>query len=141
MTRQEFEQLRNLPGKLIQENIEFMQVKEMTPNLVFYNVPVLNDQNWDIRVNGTYKPGIPSITFNFALYGSGPICRLCINGTIHGNAGRTHKHELRTEDDPRYNLPTALPKPEMETLTARQAWNWLCENANIIHEGEFIDPA
>ncbi len=140
MTRQDFEKLRDLPNKEITSDIAFEKKKETTPNLVFDQVPLDNSLGVDIVLNGTYKPAIPSVTFNFVLRGVGPICRLCVNGTFHKNIGRTHKHELVRDDDPRLNLPIAIAQPDLDGKSMKEIWATLCRQANIIHTGKFIDP-
>ncbi len=140
MTPAEFQQLRDLPGKVVAADIEFKSGKDSRPNQTFEGISVLNALNWEVLLNGTYKPDVPAITFNFSIRGIGPVCRVDVNGTIHGNAGRTHKHDLRREDDPRRNLPSALARPDLVGLTPRQVWEDLCQRAQIQHTGVFIDP-
>lgn len=133
--------LRNLPGKQITSDIVFELKQPTSPNLVFEEVKVDNALNYDVVLNGTYKPGIPSITFNFVLRGTGPICRVCVNGTIHPPVGRTHKHDLRKDSDPRNNLPAALARPDLENLpTVKEVWDILLQQANIKHTGTFHEP-
>ena len=140
MNRQEFLHLRDLPGKRITANIEWASPRDGKPNLIFEQVPLENSAGFDVVLNGTYKPDIPAITFNFVLLGIGPICRVDVNGTIHRDAGRTHKHDLRHEADPRRNLPTAIARADLEGKTAWEVWLDLCEKANIEHTGSFNDP-
>jgi hypothetical protein len=140
MNRNEFEQLRNLPGKRITGDIVFTAPRDGKPNLVFDQVVVANDLQWDVLLNGTYKPGIPAVSFNFVIRGLGPVCRIEVNGPIHGDAGRTHKHDLRSADDPRLNLPNAVARTDLEGRSAREVWEMLYQQANIIHEGTFHDP-
>jgi hypothetical protein len=141
MNRAEFEALRNLPGKLITSDIQFELKQPTSPNLVFEDVKVENSLNYDVVLNGTYKPSIPAITLNFVLRGAGPICRVCVNGTIHPPAGRTHKHDLRKDSDPRNNLPTAVARPDLDNLpTVKEVWDILLQQANIIHTGTFTEP-
>src|SRR5689334_15781367 len=92
VNRLEFETLRDLPDKRITEDIRFVLARDTQPNLTFGGVKLENSAGWDVRINGTYKPDIPSLTFNFVISDAGgPICRLDINGPIHKAAGRTHK--------------------------------------------------
>ena len=140
MNRNEFEQLRNLPGKRITVDIAFTATRDGKPNLVFDQVAVANDLGWDVLLNGTYKPDIPAISFNIVIRGLGPVCRVEVNGPIHGDAGRTHKHDLRNDEDPRLNLPDVVARPHLEGRSAREVWETLCRQANIIHEGTFHDP-
>jgi hypothetical protein len=141
MNRQDFEQLRDLPGKVISDDIEFASQQSSSPNLVFDGIAVKNSLNLDVVLNGTFKPEIPSVTFNFVVRGVGPICRLCVNSKIHKNAGRTHKHDLQHEDDPRQNLPNATARPELKDMTPSQVWGVLMSQASIKHEGSFKDPS
>ncbi|MEK7730121.1 MAG: hypothetical protein AAB354_17065 [candidate division KSB1 bacterium] len=141
MTRQDFEKLRDLPNKKIASDISFEKKKETAPNFIFEQVPLENSLGMDVILNGTYKPAIPAVTFNFVLRGVGPICRLCVNGTMHKNAGRSHKHELLQDDDPRLNLPTAIARPDLEGKSVKEIWETLCQQAGIMHTGKFIAPA
>jgi hypothetical protein len=143
MNRAEFTHLRELPGKRIDGDIEFRQVRGAAPNLVFDQVPIHNTLGWDVILNGTYKPHIPSVTFNFYLRGAGPICRLCVNGVVHRDVGRTHKHELIKDEDSRLNLPTAFRRAgdfDMHRQTVDSIWRQLCTEASIVHSGAIIYP-
>lgn len=140
VTQVEFEELRNLPDKEIERDIEFLPKPETAPNLVFEQIQVKNSLNWDVVLNGTYKPDIPSVTFNFVLKGVGPICRVCVNGSLHGAAGRTHKHELTTDQDPKLNLPNAIARPDLVAKTPEEIWKILCRQARIRHTGSFRNP-
>ncbi len=121
-------------------DIEFKSGKDTRPNWTFEGVAVSNALEWDVALNGTYKPDVPAVTFNFSIRGIGPICRVDVNGPIHGAAGRTHKHDLRREEDPRRNLPSADARPDLAGKTPRQIWEDLCQRAQIQHTGRFIDP-
>jgi hypothetical protein len=140
VNRQEFEHLRDLPGKRVTANIVWTTPRDAKPNRVFELVALENELGCDVVVNGTYKPDIPAVTYNFVLRGVGPICRVDVNGTIHGNAGRTHKHDLRQEADPQKNLPVAVDRKDLDGKTPRQVWEDLCTRANIQHTGNFQDP-
>jgi hypothetical protein len=141
MTRSEFEQLRDLPGKRITADIVFQRSRVTSPNLTFENVVVENSLNWEVLLNGTFKPDLPSVTYNFYIKSvGGAICRVCVNGMSHLNAGRTHKHDLQHESDPRNNLPVAVSRPDLVGKTAREVWAMLMQQANIQHTGGFIDP-
>lgn len=80
MNRIEFEQLRDLPGKVVKEAIEFKAVTHVSPNLIFEKVPVENDLGWEVLLNGTYKPHLPGVTYNFG--NSLAVCRdfICLVG-------------------------------------------------------------
>ena len=65
---------------------------------------------------------------------------MCVNGTIHPNAGRTHKHDLRKDSDPRNNLPTAIERPDLAGKSIKEVWDILLQQANITHTGTFNEP-
>ena len=140
MNRSEFEALRNLPNKQINADIRFELKQATSPNLTFEEVLVQNALQYEVVLNGTFKPDLPSVTFNFVLRGGSPICRVCVNGTMHSGAGRTHKHDLRREGDPRNNLPAAFARPELSELSVREVWETLLRQANIVHKGNFYSP-
>jgi hypothetical protein len=140
MNRQEFEQLRDLPGKRITADIEFIANKSASPNLTFDSIRVENELGLDVFVNGTYKPGIPAFTFNFRVGQLGPICRVSVNNMHHKGIGRTHKNDLQDEADPRLNLPTAIARPDLEGKSVEEVWRILCRQALIEHSGKFIVP-
>jgi hypothetical protein len=138
MNQLEFQALRDLRGKRITGDILFLRTIGSGPNLVFDNVRIENTENFEVVLNGTLKPNIPSLTFNFVLRGVGPICRLDVNGTIHDPVGRTHKHKLINESDPRKNLPTAFKRSDIDSTNfdVKKVWSQLCAQANIQHDGE-----
>jgi hypothetical protein len=141
MTRQEFQQLRDLPGKEITGDIQFAQSNHTRPTLTFENVHVDNALGIEVLVNGAYLPDTGKTSFNFHIKSAfGPVCRVCVNGPIHPGAGRTHKHDLRKDSDPRQNLPTAIERTDLENKTPRQIWDTILEQANITHTGRFQDP-
>jgi hypothetical protein len=135
MDRQEFETLRDLPDKTIEGDIKFESNASSGPNLVFGDVSVRNTMGLEVVLNGTYKPYIPSVTFNFSVRGVGPICRICVNGAKHGDAGRTHKHDLRKDSCPRRNLPNAIARPDLENFTPDKVWETILAVTNITHNG------
>lgn len=140
MDRREFEELRDLPGKTVDCDIQFGAPTEAAPLLLFDNIPVTNSLGIDLRLHGKYNPLIRSIVFNFRIPQVGPICRLEVNGTMHGGS-RTHKHSLHVEEDPRQNLPTKVkPRPDLERKTLREVWETLCREAKIVHNGRLVEP-
>ncbi len=140
MNRRDFEALRALPGKYILDDIVFKAERGMGPSLVFRNIRVFNAMNLGVFLNGTFKPRLNAITYNFVLSGTGPICRIDVNSTIHGEAGRTHKHELESETDPLYNLPNAIIIRDLGEPTPLAVWKRVCTGANIEHRGRFVEP-
>lgn len=143
MDRAQFETLRDLPDKVIYEEIVFAANKNAAPTVLFGPVPVYNSLNIEVMLHAHFNPNIPSLTFNFSVKDAGgPICRVDVNGNIHGNAGRTHKHELMTPDCPRLNLPTANARGDFDltTMTPHEVWNIVCAEANITHRAGFQNP-
>ncbi|OQX26524.1 MAG: hypothetical protein BWK80_09940 [Desulfobacteraceae bacterium IS3] len=138
MNRLIFEQLRELPDKEITDDIIFK--KENMNTLSFDNVKVLNSMGIDLLLNGKYKPDIPSIRFNFYVRGIGPVCRVEVNSSVHGESGRTHKHTLHKENCPRRNLPYTEPRADLENRNAEEVWRIVCKQANINHSGNFVKP-
>ena len=140
MNRTEFDQLRDLPGKTIPGDIRYLPRADASPALTFEGVPVENELDWPVLLNGRYVPATGHFTFNFVVKQVGPICRVCVNGPEHPGAGRTHKHHLRVDVDPRRNLPTAVARTDLATMTPSQVWADLCQAARIDHAGAFMDP-
>ena len=142
MNRNEFEALRSLEGKIITEDITFIKQKPTDFLYTFSGILVSNDMGLTIYLNGHYDPRIPKYGFNFTLHGTGPICRLDVNGTVHGKAGRTHKHELLRETDPMpgSNLPHAIRRDDFGGVSVEEAWRQLCLEAKIQHSGAFNVP-
>lgn len=142
MDRAQFEALRELPEKFLYEEIVFSGNKNTTPSLYCGPYDIHNSLDMELKLHGHYNPNIPSLTFNFSVKDTGPICRIDVNGTIHDAAGRTHRHELTTEDCPRLNLPDAYQCPEfnLDNMTPEEIWRTICEGANIVHVGAFTNP-
>jgi len=138
MDRQTFEKLRDLPDKEILDDISFK--KENAGTLSFDNVRVYNSMGIDLLLNGKYKPDIPSVRFNFCVRGTGPVCRVEVNSSIHGESGRTHKHSLQKESCPRRNLPYAESRDDLKDKDTGQIWEILCRQSKINHKGIFIKP-
>jgi len=139
--RYDFTQLLKAQGKEITADIEFVEDRRLPKEvLVFDNVSVRNYQDHDIVVNGRYDRRTKATVFNFVLRGEGPICRVEVNGLAHSEAGRTHKHELKNEGDPRKHLPYAAARPDLEGKSPLEIWQDLCKRARIEHSGSFVDP-
>lgn len=141
MDRFEFEQLRDLPDKEILKDVNFVSKKSARPVYVLEPLPVGNSLGLDLLLGGTYNPVIARISFNFIIRGVGPICRFCINGRLHPGAGRTHKHDLTQESDPRHNLPTSVvERPDLAGISLQDAWRRICAQAKIRHAGKLSGP-
>jgi hypothetical protein len=141
MDRVEFEELRDLPDKTITADIEFLPNKSVSTTLSF-EVPVSNTTGYDLILNCSFVPDIPKLKLNFSIKGIGPICRIEVNGQVHRDAGRTHKHDLHNESCPRQNLPNAVARPDLDLSLSspKDIWDLLCVEANITHIGDFKEP-
>ncbi len=137
MNRNDFQALRHLDDKQVVDDIEF---RGSGPNLSFGNILVHNSMGHVILLNGAYSPRTKKVTYNFVLKDVGPICRVDVNGPVHRDKGRTHKHELTDEEDPQKNLPEADARPDLEGKTPRQIWEVICREAKIGHKGRFREP-
>ncbi len=142
MNRSEFIELRDLPDKIIHSDLEFTPSKFSSVSLVCEQIEVTNSLGYDLVLNGTFVPTIPSIKFNFAIKGIGAICRIEVNGKIHREAGRTHKHDLKNENCPRKNLPFAEARSDLDLSkqTPADIWQKICEESGIVHTGTFRSP-
>ncbi len=142
MERSEFEELHRLSGKIIEADIEFRPKRRLDPNiLVLDEATVENAFDLAVCLTGSYDRRTGHLTLNFVLQGTGPICRVEVNGPIHPGAGRTHKHELQQPSDPRNNLPFAAERPDLAGKAPREVWELLCRQARIDHQGQFHDPS
>ena len=141
MNRSEFEALRDLQGKVIRGDIKFSKKQALAPLLVAEDVVIENTAGVELRMAIHTNPQTGGKTVNVHIPGTGPICRLDVDGTAHGAAGRTHKHSLQTERCPDRNLPDAVvARPEFAGLQPREVFARFCEIAGIVHEGTFHDP-
>lgn len=140
VNRVEFEQLRDLPDKRIEGNVTFSQPKGSKPVHIISPVAVQNSLGFDLVLQGSYNAEIKRLTIQFLVRGTGPICRFCINGRLHKELGRTHKHDLHEEDDPGRNLPTAVTRSELSGKPLESVWKTICAQAKILHIGSFDLP-
>lgn len=140
MNRAEFEQLRDLPDKRIEGNVTFSLKKNARPIHTLDQIAVQNSLGIDLVLQGSYNPEINKLSIQFFVRGVGPICRLCVNGREHQGHGRTHKHDLRHEDDPGRNIPRVVGRPDLAGKSPHEAWSTLCEQAHITHSGYFSVP-
>lgn len=141
MNRGEFEVLRDMQGKIIENDIRLTAGRRTAPLLTADDIEIANSAGRELKLNITFHPQLDSVTFNVTESGNGPICRLDIRGTAHKDQGRTHKHSLQDESSPRQNLGKGVAaRPDLETLSILEAWQKFCEMAKIEHRGEFIVP-
>ena len=139
--RMTFEAIRDIPGKVIADDIRFSRRQALAPALVAEGIAIGNDSGISLVLNITYNPRIGSKTFNVHVPGVGPICRLDVDGPAHRPAGRSHKHSLQTERCPGRNLPDrVVDGPDLAGSTVAAVFSEFCRMANIEHSGEFGSP-
>ena len=139
MNRDEFEALRDIPGKEIRENIRFAKKLVTAPALVA-EVSISNALGADLRLNITFNPEVGSKTFNVHAPKVGPICRLDVDGAPHRPAGRSHQHALQTPACPDENLPRVDDRPDLSGKSLRALFDVFCKLGNIQHIGSFESP-
>jgi len=139
MNREDFEELRDLPGKLITDDIRFTAKRAASP-LLIAEVAIKNDRNMDARLSITYNPEIGATTFNVSTP-IGPICRLDVGGHNHRESGRSHKHSLQTDRCPDRNLPdNVLDFSHVSHLAFRDLFDYFLNMAKIQHTGTLTPP-
>lgn len=142
MTKDDFDQLRNLPNKIIQNDLEFVQ--SANPSVFRCEQKIDNNLGYEVILTGTYNELLPSVIFNFRVVGIGAICRYCVNGKLHKDAvtkklSRTHKHSLKTENCPNNNIPNARERLDLDIKTFSDIegiWSKICNEAKIQHLGK-----
>lgn len=141
MNRNEFELLRDLPGKVIRGDIKFSRKQALAPLLVAEDLVIENAQGVELRLAVHANPATGAKTVNVHVPGIGAICRLDVDGTAHGAAGRSHKHSLQTDRCPDRNLPDGVvARPELAGQPPRAVFGEFCQMAHITHDGTFHDP-
>ena len=139
MNRQEFEELRDLPGKAIDGDIRFVAKKTASPILIA-EANIKNDRNIDAKLTITCNPEIDVVSFNVST-SVGPICRLDIRGHNHPPVGRNHKHALQAERCPDRNLPDEVTDfSAISNLSVRELFERFLGMAKIKHNGVFAPP-
>ncbi|HZF10108.1 MAG TPA: hypothetical protein VFE33_15065 [Thermoanaerobaculia bacterium] len=141
LDRKTFEALRDLPGKRIAEDIRFVASRAMRPLLIAEDIHIQNEHGIDLRLTIKYNPEVGSSTFNVHVPGTGPICRLDVDGPPHRPLGRSHKHALQNEDCPRRNLSEGIiERPDLSGQDVPSLFSAFCATASIQHEGAFFAP-
>ncbi len=139
--RNEFESLRDILGKKIQQDIQFSNKRQTSPYLVAEDIFIENSQELDLRMSILYNPIIGSKTINVHVSGLGPICRLDVDGPAHRPFGRSHKHSLQNERCPDRNLPDGvMDRPDLLGKSLKDVFETFCRMAHIQHEGIFFSP-
>lgn len=105
MDRNEFEHLRDLPGKSINGPIVLKGKPGHAPELYATDVVIENDAGADLLMDVSFNPETDKKTVNVRERGVGPICRLDVDGPAHRPVTGCHKHSLQKPDCPKNNLP------------------------------------
>jgi hypothetical protein len=140
MKKDQFDKLRDLPGKLIFGPVNFSK-KQATQPLLHADLDIQNNLGVPLKMNINFNPETGAKTINVVHVGGGPICRLDVDGAEHQDQGRSHKHDVQDDDSVRRRLAYGVtPRPEMSGKPLRDIFNTFCEQANITFEGEFHAP-
>lgn len=92
-------------------------------------------------MNVNYNPETGAKCINVTLNGRGPICRLDVDGSCHGDAGRSHKHSVQDARSIDRNLrDNVQPRRELSGKTIREVFDDFCELAHITHHGTLEVP-
>ncbi len=141
MDRKEFEAIRDVPGKVISEDVRFTPSAKTNPVVVAENVRIENAGGLDLRLNASHNAETGAKKLNVHAMGVGPICRLESDGPPHRPHGRSHKHALETPRCPDQNLRKGVvDRPELSGYSWRRLFQELCDIAGIQHTGAFFPP-
>lgn len=138
--RAEFEALRDIPDKLIEEDIRFSKKKNLGPLQTAEDIRIANGLGYGLRLTIKYNAETGSKNFNVHISGIGPICRLDVDDQAHFPAGRSHKHSLQRPDCPDLNLPSVDDRFGESGRSIDVLFRRFCSMANIIHVGQFNLP-
>lgn len=137
MNRLEFEALRDLPGKVIRDSVRLTQKQAFRPLMTAERIPIENSAGYPLVVNINFNPETGSKGINVTLIGEGPICRLDVDGTSHGTAGRSHKHSVQDEHSIRRSLRDAvIPRSDLSGKSLREVFGDFCDKAQISFTGD-----
>lgn len=137
MDRLEFEALRELSDKAIRGSIRLIQKQATRPLQTAERIRIENSFGYSLLMNINYNPETGSKGINVTLAGEGAICRLDVDGTNHGAAGRSHKHSVQDEQSVRRSLRDGVvPRSDLNGKSLRDVFRDFCERARIRFEGE-----
>ena len=140
----EFKRLRDLPNKVISDDLTFAQTA--SPFIFRFEEKVFNALGYDVILTATYNDSLPSVVFNFRVVGNGAVCRYCVNGAVHKDEitripTRTHKHTPKQDRCFNNNLPVAHNRTDLsisDFSDVELIWETVCAEANIEHSGRVI---
>jgi hypothetical protein len=136
--RKDFEALRDISDKVIKGDIRLVQKRQTHPAMVADNIEIENSLGAMLKLNISYNPEVGSKTFNVTAGGTGPICRLDVDGPAHRPVGRSHKHSLQTERCPDRNLPDGVVDlADLSGKSVTDLFAIFCQMAKITHTGTF----
>jgi len=139
MTPEEFDLFWREP-KCVNDDVVYSPVKDLPHWLEFERLVVLGSSREDICVGGTFNCRTGQITFSFSIQGKAQVCRYDVNGAVHKNEGRTHKHFIKSPRCVSRQLPHAVRRDDLIGLTAPEVWVILCKEASLEHPRDFFDP-
>ena len=141
MNRDEFERLRDLPGKRIVGDIRLTQRADISAAWEARDISITNTDGVDVRMTVQYVTETGAKTINVYVAGVGPICRLEVDSRPHRPAGRSHKHALHTPECPRENLKREVAdRPDLNGRPLGEVFDTFCRMAHITHDGDLITP-
>ncbi len=144
MTIDDFNTLRDLPDKIVQTDLEFVQTRN--PDVFRCEAVLGTFSGFEVKLTATYYDFNPSVVFNFRITGGHAICRYCVNHTEHPDRGsgkrdRTHKHTPEGDYCLRNNVPYAWARNDLSITgfpDVQAIWDVICKEANIQHAGKII---
>ncbi len=141
MDRNEFERLRDLPGKRIVGDIRLTQRRDNSAAWEAKDVAIVNADGVDARLTVQLVSETGAKTLNVKVTGVGPICRLEVDSRAHQPAGRSHKHALHTPDCPRETLKRGgTDRSDLSGQSLNAVFDAFCRMAHIVHDGALIVP-
>lgn len=141
MKKDQFDKLRNLPGKKIAGPVNFSKKQATQPLLHAEGIDIKNDLGAPLKMNINFNPETGAKGINVVHVGEGPICRLDVDGAEHHDKGRSHKHDVQDDNSVRRHLAHGVTtRPEMSGKLLRDIFDTFCQQANIAFEGEFNAP-
>lgn len=136
VTRHEFEAIRDLPGKVILRPVILAAKNSGSAVLEARDIVIQNSAGIDLRMVVRFNINTTAKNINVSVPQLGPICRLDVDSTVHGDAGRHHKHDLWTPECPAKNLPhNVKARSELAGKGIAEVFSIFCDNANIFERG------